>query len=343
MKITFFIGNGYDINLGLKTSYPDFLNWYIKQPSKCSEVEIFKNLIRSNIKYWSDLEIALGKKTLDKPLSTKNGLKLCKQDLDIHLKEYLDLQNQRIRLPTTTDIDTFRRSIVKFPLLCSSGHRRSLQAVYNSHGIEEYEYNIINFNFTNTVDIFWNRISSSAFWHDIRFLKVMPDEVFRTIDIKGKLVHVHGTLAQSMITGVGEASQLENIIYQKSQEITNVIVKPIMNENCRNDVEQEVSEIINSTDIFVVYGMSIGITDVKWWKKVVSRLLKESNTYLVIINYDSEYDPALPYTSSNVAMKIIQNLFEVSDCPQEIHQILKDKITVLLNTDLFNYESILAT
>lgn len=62
MKITFFIGNGYDINLGLKTSYPDFLNWYIKQPSKCSEVEVFKNLIRNNIKYWSDLEKHLVKK-----------------------------------------------------------------------------------------------------------------------------------------------------------------------------------------------------------------------------------------------------------------------------------------
>lgn len=113
-----------------------------------------------------------------------------------------------------------------------------------------------------------------------------------------------------------------------------------MNENCRNDVERETLEIINSTDVFVVYGMSIGITDVKWWKSVVSRLLQKTNTYLVIINYDSEYDPALPYTSSNVAMKIIQNLFEVSDCPQEKHQILKDKITVLLNTDLFNYESL---
>lgn len=342
MKITFFIGNGYDINLGLKTSYPDFLNWYIKQPSKCNEVEIFKNLIRSNIKYWSDLEIALGKKTLEKPLNTKNGFKLCKQDLDIHLKEYLKLQNQRIQLPSSPDIDSFRCSIVKFPILCSSGHRRSLQAVYDSHGADEYEYNIIDFNFTNTVDIFWNRISSSAFWHDIRFLKLKPDEVFRTIDIKGKLIHVHGTLDQSMITGVGDASQLENIIYQKSEEITNLIVKPIMNENCRNDIERETLEIINSTDVFVVYGMSIGITDTKWWKSVVTRLLQEKNTHLVIINYDSEYDPALPYTASNVAMKIIQNLFDVSGCPQENHQYLKEKITVLLNTGLFQYESLLA-
>ena len=63
MKITFFIGNGYDINIGLKTAYHDFLKWYVEQPSKNDTITDFKKIIEDGIEYWSDLEIALGKYT----------------------------------------------------------------------------------------------------------------------------------------------------------------------------------------------------------------------------------------------------------------------------------------
>lgn len=64
MKITFFIGNGYDINIGLKTGYPDFLQWYVEQPSEDNLIADFKQIIANGIEYWSDLEITLGKKHL---------------------------------------------------------------------------------------------------------------------------------------------------------------------------------------------------------------------------------------------------------------------------------------
>jgi hypothetical protein len=42
-----------------------------------------------------------------------------------------------------------------------------------------------------------------------------------------------------------------------------------------------------------------------------------------------------------VARKIISNLLEVSGCPQEYQGILKKKIAVLLNTDIFHFTSLL--
>ena len=43
MKIVYLIGNGFDLNLGLKTSYRDFYKKYIKQKSNSEIVENFKN------------------------------------------------------------------------------------------------------------------------------------------------------------------------------------------------------------------------------------------------------------------------------------------------------------
>lgn len=343
MKITFFIGNGYDINIGLKTGYPDFLKWYIAQPSKDETIADFKQIIEDGIEYWSDLEIALGRKTLTYPLNTKNGFTTCKYDLDTQLQKYLIEQNKLIQEPSLQDIAIFKQSIVKFPLYCSNAYRSDLQKIYNAHGYEEYEYNIVDFNFTNTVDIFWDKLPEDAFWHNIRYPQILIGEPFRTIDKKGQLFHIHGTLNNEMMTGVGEPSQLANTIFQRTDIITSLCVKPVMNENCRNKVENNVSKLIDSTDIFVIYGMSIGITDAKWWRNVVCRLLTEENTYLLIVNYDKDYNPALPYTSSLVARKIINNLIEVSGCPHKYQDRLKRKIAVLLNTDLFRFASLIRT
>lgn len=341
MKITFFIGNGYDINIGLKTAYHDFLKWYVEQPSKNDTITDFKKIIEDGIEYWSDLEIALGRKTLTHPLNTKAGFTTCKYDLDTQLQKYLKQQNQLIQKPSEQDIDVFRQSIVKFSLCCAPAYQADLQRIYNSHGIEAYEYNIVDFNFTNTVDIFWDILPKNSFWHNVYYPELLDGERFRTVDKKGKLFHIHGTLNNEMMTGVGEPEQLANTIFQRTDTITSLCVKPIMNENCRNEIERKVAKLIDSTDIFVIYGMSIGITDKKWWRSVVSRLLTEDNSYLLIVNYDKDYNPALPYTSSLVARKIISNLLEVSGCPQEYQGILKKKIAVLLNTDIFHFTSLL--
>ncbi len=68
MNITFLIGNGFDLNLGLKTSYQDFLDYYLKNTNNDTEIiKYFKNIIKeeqeNDIDTWADAEIFLGKIT----------------------------------------------------------------------------------------------------------------------------------------------------------------------------------------------------------------------------------------------------------------------------------------
>ena len=73
MNITYIIGNGFDINLGLKSRYVDFYKDYIKRSSTDDAVYIqkFRNEINEFVKQdsnkkdentidWRDLEVALG-------------------------------------------------------------------------------------------------------------------------------------------------------------------------------------------------------------------------------------------------------------------------------------------
>lgn len=49
MNIVFLIGNGFDLNLNLKTKYRHFYENYISTPSKNATIEKFKKVLSNNI------------------------------------------------------------------------------------------------------------------------------------------------------------------------------------------------------------------------------------------------------------------------------------------------------
>ena len=90
MNITFLFGNGLDIGLGLESGYKSFYPYFIEN---ASEDNIIKTQIegerKDNYPNWSDLEVALGKFTLN--VSKENIEKFIqdKIELDKLLNKYL--------------------------------------------------------------------------------------------------------------------------------------------------------------------------------------------------------------------------------------------------------------
>ena len=52
--VTFLIGNGFDIGLGLETKYADFVTAYLKQPSKTDVIVKLKKAINQDADFWGD-------------------------------------------------------------------------------------------------------------------------------------------------------------------------------------------------------------------------------------------------------------------------------------------------
>lgn len=61
MNVTFLIGNGFDLGIGLKTTYLDFYNVYCKTTMEDSwGIKRFKSELQDNYENWSDFEAAFG-------------------------------------------------------------------------------------------------------------------------------------------------------------------------------------------------------------------------------------------------------------------------------------------
>ena len=63
MNITFMIGNGFDLHLGMKTRFTDMYDGYIQSPSEDIVIQEFKERLKEyageRYERWSDFEIAM--------------------------------------------------------------------------------------------------------------------------------------------------------------------------------------------------------------------------------------------------------------------------------------------
>ena len=93
-EITFFIGNGFDINVGLATRYSDFYKYFIEQfPDNMIALEIGKDY-----EYWSDLEVALGKYTSKITSDKEEDFWESEDILEQSLADYLEMQMNQISI-----------------------------------------------------------------------------------------------------------------------------------------------------------------------------------------------------------------------------------------------------
>jgi hypothetical protein len=198
MNIVHIIGNGFDLNLNLETSYKHFYDYYIGIKSKNSNVELMKNEIKTNLHNWSDLEIALGEFT--SRIKSVDEFEAVRQDIIINLSNYLRSKEEAF--------DFTRANSHELSEFFSSPHielRNGDKAIFvdflNSLKHEEARIDIVSFNYTSVLDKliepFLNKKTS--------FTKAIS---------KASLIkpvkHIHGSLEERMIIGVNDVSQVLN-------------------------------------------------------------------------------------------------------------------------------------
>ena len=93
MNVTFFVGNGFDINLGLKTQYKDVYEKYVLEPSSSDTIATFKKDLCANYENWADFEMGMA----DYASRELNEAQLieCVRDFRNFLVVYLDQEQKR--------------------------------------------------------------------------------------------------------------------------------------------------------------------------------------------------------------------------------------------------------
>jgi hypothetical protein len=315
--------------MGLKTRWKDFYKDYLNDTENDSIViENFKNLILKDKENewgnWSDFELGMGKES--KNFNSKEEIVACHADFVNKFKIYI--RNECDKIDWRTGFwghkdeyrDSFYNSICNF--------------LKNTN--DKYELNFLQFNYTDILD---------------KILMKTTQKFDQYIKINENL-HLHGEIGTCIVIGVDNAWQIDNEILRNDDEINEILIKQeylkfvnaIKGEKLNNI--EKARGIIHNSDIICIFGSSIGETDAYWWEIIGDWLKEKIDNSLYIFN--GKYWSLRNKTPTEIRergeivtdkrLKILNKFISLANWSEVERKLYKGKITITLNSDMFNFE-----
>lgn len=341
MKITVLIGNGFDVSLGIKSSYGEFYKWYCAQKSDVEHIQKFRNDIKEDIsrdvpdeeKTWADFELGLGKYTDQFTLDNASDFVDCLEDTQGSIREYLLTEQNKFSADQFTEesISSLRMKLQDFTIDLPEIERDAVIASIKKFPNEHREIQFITFNYTNSLE---------------RIMKAIPDELFATwthgpstygYKINKKVHHVHGTIDEFPVLGVNDVSQIANQQLLDVPQFKEYMVKAdtitALGLRWHSIAETQISQ----SRIVCLYGMSLGASDAKWWRKLAQWLLADSGRHLILYWYMRKAPNRISSIRQLQTVDLVKEKFlayseNLSDADK---QKIKSRIHVVINTKNF--------
>lgn len=335
MQITFLIGNGFDLNLGLNTKYTDFYPLYLHHPGFAADdpdLLLFKKLLERGGSYdhWADFERALGVHTTEAPLNEEASLRKCLQDFKRQFARYLRSEEDRI------DFELCGGELAKKLIEHLFSHtrflepqpRNALRAAFAASGFSGSRgdtYNILNFNYTTVID---------------RLLSAAGGDL-SSRDSLGQVLHVHGTHTAGMIMGVDNLEQVANPTLFSHPRRQRLLLKPLLNQQAGPDSDRIARTCIQNSSEICIFGMSLGVTDAVWWKRIGEWIVGRPPKQLVIFSRNTALDSLFFEDIIDYQETVQDRFFSQTEIPSDQWDSLRDRVHVALNSALFRFEPVM--
>ena len=270
-NVTFILGNGFDLNLGMKTKYTDMYNGYVNEPSIIGYIINFKKHLKEQapaFEKWGDFEMAMAEYA--KTLSSEQELVGCVRDFKRYLVEHLGREYERLKnaifeIQNTSEINrNLSGSFYRFYSGLSKNDINSIDRYINNRLIE---INIITFNYTNSMEV------------------LLDHSTIPTRSSINAPIHIHGSLDENVVLGVDNQEQLSELPYNLTRNGKRAFVKTYFNEDFDEEKVNKAIRVISSSNIICTYGFAMGETD-KFWVDMIVNWLESTNGHLVCYQYD---------------------------------------------------------
>lgn len=300
MNITFLLGNGFDIQCGLQTSYINFYKYILKKKyslelfQEMDEKSVLKidNMIYSeiykskdDIQTWADLEFQLGvftrrlKEEKEDAITAERFLEdfeILREDLNEYLKgiqiqDDVEISEDFSEILSTT-MDKFFYGVLE-------QEHDEIKSMLGENTNSHFNYQFISFNYTNSLQIVLKNSSKNSKGNSFNSSSYSQN-------FNRAIINVHGVIDRFLTLGLNDESQLASDFFER--EDLNDLLKPDSLTNSREYRRRDAESVIEKSDIIVIFGMSIGSTDKHWWERIAEILLKNSNKKLIIHLYDTE-------------------------------------------------------
>lgn len=277
MNILFVIGNGFDLNLKLPTSYPEFYRFYTSQTNiENDDIQNLKDNIVSQPMNWSDLEVGMGKYVAK--LTTDKSIDNLHKELIKSLSYYLNKIEENYNCDDSKKLTLF--DYLMFPEKMFEKEDFDRIRIFRNtwNNTSPWRVQIITLNYT--------KILEKLLGFHGRKIMMGNSESSRQIFLS-EIEHIHGDTERGMNLGLNDISQFLNDDFKEVRLISNKYIKSQFNSVRRTGHDNKCQNWIKQANLMCLFGLSYGETDKRWWDYIGQRLLTD-HALLLIFHFDKE-------------------------------------------------------
>lgn len=321
MNVTFLIGNGFDLNCGLKTRYKDVYNEYCQTQSSSELIKKFKEDINMNIENWGDFEVAMCNYLPN--FNSEQDFLVCLRDFKSFLNSYLIRINNEFnrKVRQITDISPVSKELLDSLENFYKGITHSLTNTIDRIIINDPKFSVITFNYTSSFETIYSNSRRGLSLPEI------------------STNHIHGILNDDVVLGMDSIEQIKDIKFHLTNKGIRAFIKPVFNELYDFDRLNSAKETIEKSSVICVYGMSLGISDYSWRNMLYDWLSKEPNRHLFVYQHSLcgikvwSAEEKLDY-EEDAKMKFLQDDWQLSG--KQIDLVF-DKLHMPCGKNIFNF------
>lgn len=329
MKVTFLIGNGFDIGCGMKTRYTDVYSEYVNTPSKTDVISQFKQNIDSDYETWADFEMGMAKYA--HLLDSEDAFLTCITDFSKFLRDYLfdqqvQYKNWFSKLPINAKDAIRERMSQSMGQFYRGSTPNEVSRIRELEKTGRMKLSFINFNYTNVFDFLLEEASKSK-----------NGIYLNNVDLS-HVNHIHGSISRDMVMGVDNVKQFGQLPYELSYLGQCGFIKPFFNAEYDKQRMEQAEQTIDNSDVLCVFGLSLGDSDEMWRNRIRTWLVQSQDHQLIYYDYGSMLKRDLAqHEILGTAMSVKKILARKIMLPDEI---IQKQIHIPVSTIYFNVGSI---
>ena len=340
------IGNGFDLNVGLRSGYRHFLeDVYMKDGDHSEHRDALIELVGEDPrlvkgKYWSDLESLLAFTTSKCPeqISERDFTGIFQEMQKLFVGK-VATEQLRLTSPIPEEaVSEFRDSIMRVSARMRPRDQRTLPC--NLTADENITWKFISLNYTTVFDTFlYDAIEGKG-----SELKRHFGGRYFVDSLSKNILHPHGIISDdfdgSEIIFGASASEQFAVDDSTGFELLNELwVKPNKNrEIYGNENTEHLSELVSNARVFLLYGVSLGDSDQYIWEMIGKRMV-EPSVWTVV------FEHGMPRSSSQDSLlylekrRQVQNrLLDVAGIDDENRDGALKRIIVVSAAEYFAFE-----
>jgi hypothetical protein len=335
----FILGNGFDLNLNLKTSYQDVIKAYRKKKLTTKNLQQFQKDLWDDIRNWSNFESRFGKHSEDFNIDNREDYFERRSSFEKILKEHFKNQEKRIDYKRNKDKiqKSFKTSLVDYNQFLEKESRITITNLITYFSADaKFVYNFITFNYTSILEKCFEQVIS-----DNKYLRFGSDDSINGASSKyekGDIIHVHGTLDNSLILGVDNTSQIANKELADNPDFQKRIIKSQLNKGTGELHEEDAKKLIRESKIICLFGVSIGETDQLWWKVIYDWLKSNESRHLIIFYYKEKYDRSDTDKTNRDKDAIRNILYSLAGTKDEHKHQVENRIHIAYSKEMFKID-----